>query len=123
MHAYWILHRFCDWGHDNAVLSVRPELVCPLLYLVQAFIDLGSLGRWCLSVHIQSAYRITCYARTLLLFGEMCLCDLLVVLVYNLCGHALHTEDLNLEALTTGIGILDMSEVLFVHLIHVHGKT
>jgi hypothetical protein len=53
----------------------------------------------------------------------MCLGDLLVVLVDYLGGHTFHAEDFNLEALTPGVGILDMCEVLLVDLVHVHRET
>lgn len=53
----------------------------------------------------------------------MCLCDLLVVLVYYLGGDTFHTEDLQLETLTAGIGIFNVSERLLVDLVHMHGET
>jgi hypothetical protein len=53
----------------------------------------------------------------------MRLCDLLVVLVDNLSGHAFHAEDFNLEALAARIRVLDMCEVLLVDLGHVHRET
>jgi hypothetical protein len=53
----------------------------------------------------------------------MCLCDLLVVLIYYLGGYTFHTEDLEIETLTSGVGILNVGERLLVDLVHMHGET
>jgi hypothetical protein len=53
----------------------------------------------------------------------MCLCDLLVVLVYDFGRHTFHAEDFNLEALSAWVGVFNMREVFLVDLVHVHGET
>jgi hypothetical protein len=53
----------------------------------------------------------------------MRLSDLLIVLVDDFRGYTFHAKDLNLEALTAWIGVLDMCEVLLMHLVHVHRET
>jgi hypothetical protein len=56
----------------------------------------------------------------LCLLCEVLLRDLLIVLVKDVLGHALHAEDLDFEALAAGYGIFDVGEILLVDLVHVH---
>ena len=49
--------------------------------------------------------------------------DALVVLLHNVLGHTFHSEDLDLEALSVGKGILDTGKGFLVDLIHVDRKT
>jgi hypothetical protein len=53
----------------------------------------------------------------------MCLCNLLAVLVNDLGGDAFHAEDLNLEALSARVRVLDVCKILLVDLVHMHGET
>lgn len=117
-----LLYGLWRWT-DHTVLPVLPELRGSCLYFFEGLVDLGALVRRGLTIGICTAYRITGYTRALFLLCEMCLCDLLVVLVQNVRGHALHTEDFNLEALTTWIRVLDMCEILLVDLGHVYVET
>jgi hypothetical protein len=107
----------------HAVFPVCPVLVRSLLNLLEALHDLGSLVRRRNAVRVLAANGVARDARALCLFGEMCLGDLLVVLVDDLGRHTFHAEDLDLEALSPGVGILNMCEVLLVDLVHVHGET
>lgn len=55
--------------------------------------------------------------------GVEVLDDALVVLLEDLLGDALHAEDLDIKPLAAGERVLDMCEILFVHLVHVDGET
>ena len=108
---------------QDAVLPVVPELVRALLNLVERLADLLALVRRRLSVCIQASHRVARQARALCLLGKVLLGDVLVVLVDDVCGDALHAEDLNVQALAAADGVLDVCEVLLVHLVHVHRQT
>lgn len=45
------------------------------------------------------------------------------MLLYYLSRYTLHAENLELEALASWVGILDVREVLLVDLVHVHRET
>lgn len=44
----------------------------------------------------------------------------LIVLLDNLVRNAFYTKDLDIETSTIGQGVLDGSECLFVHLVHMY---
>jgi hypothetical protein len=122
--AYRIrLRDFDGRRRQDAVLPVVSELVRALLDLLQRLVDLLALVRRRLSVRVLPAHRIARQPRALCFLGEVLLGDLLVVAVEDLGGHALHAEDLNVQALPPANCILDMCEVLLVDLVHVHRET
>lgn len=106
---------------QHAVGPIDPVLLCPLLNLFESLIFLGALVSR--TVQTRASRRI---ARCLLsrpLICEMLLRDLLIVLVDDLRRHALHSEDLDIEATAAGDGILNLVQLLLVDLCHVHVET
>jgi len=92
----------------------RPVLGQPLLDLLGG-LDLDLLGR-----ALGARRRVTGGGVALGLGGVEVLDDALVVLLQDVLGDALHAEDLDVQPLPVGQRVLDVVEVLLVHLVHVH---
>lgn len=108
---------------QHPILPILPILARPLLNLLERLIHLLALDRQRRAVAKLARHGITRLSRALFLLLEMRLRDLLVVLVDDFYGDAFHAEDFNLEALSARVGVFDVREVFFVHLVHVHGET
>lgn len=109
------------WEH--AIDSVLAVLFGPFRDLVERLMHPSALVQGRVAIGKCASSRV---ARQALAFGLLCkvlLRDLLVVLVDNIFGDSFHAKNLNLEALAAGNGILDVSEVLLVDLVHVHRET
>lgn len=122
----WYTHRVgCDLRYDwqQPIHLVMSVLVCPSFQLFHILFDLGFLCWRSGPVCEHSPDGIARHSRALCLLGEMLLCDLLVVRIKYFRRHALHTEDLDIEALSVRNRIFDVCERLLVDLIHVHRET
>lgn len=113
------IHRL---NRQYAILAIFPILLCPRFNLLERLVDLLALIRQHSTIREFSAHGVTVLQCARLFVLEMRLCDLLVVLVDDFGGDAFHAEDFDLEALSAGVGILDVREIFFVHLVHVDGE-
>jgi hypothetical protein len=118
--VYRIWHSLDGRRRQNAILPIVPELVRALLDLVQRLVDLLALVGERLPVGMGTAHGVARQARALRLLGEVLLGDLLVVLVDDLGGNALHAKDLDVQTLAPADCVLHMRQCLLVHLVHVH---
>lgn len=107
-----------------AVGLIQSEFGGANLDIINALLHLDALLLLGLSsIGVDAADGVTRDAGALLLLLEVLVCDLLIVLVHDLRRDTFHTKDLNVQALASGDGVLDLGERLLVHLVHVDGQT
>lgn len=109
---------------SNAVLAIDYPFLGVVFDLLQFFTDpLAVCFHAALVAESSASGRVTAETLTLCFLVEMLLRDNALVLGCDIIGHTFHTKDLNVQTLASWDCILDLCEVLFVDLVHVHRET